>query len=190
QDFGVSESGDGYFTTDVYSATGSLAWAVASHNTKLGVEYRYYREDGSRFSTAASPRIDFSTTWTRGPLDNSPAAQFGQDFASFLLGLPTGGTMSRAAAYSERSAVASLYAHDDWRVRDNLTLNLGVRWEIERPLTEAQEQFVSGFDYTTPPSIAAAAQANYARNPIPEIPAGEFRVRGRLLYPDTGGPKQ
>ena len=190
QDFGASESGDGYFTTDVYSATGSLMWLVGSHNTKFGSEYRYYLEDASRFSTAASPRIDFSNNWTRGPLDNSAAAPFGQDFASFLLGLPTGGTMSRAAAYTETSAVLSFYAHDDWRVRQNLTLNLGVRWEIEDPLTEAEGRFVSGFDLTSPSPIAAAAQANYARNPIPEIPADQFRVRGGLLYPDTGGPKK
>src|SRR5688572_17063417 len=190
QDFGVSESGDGYFTTDVYSATGSLMWLVGSHNTKFGSEYRYYLEDASRFSTAASPQINFSNAWTRGPLDNSAPAPFGQDFASFLLGLPTGGTMSRAAAYSEKSSVVSFYAHDDWRVRQNLTLNLGVRWEIEDPLTEAEGRFVSGFDLTSPSPIAVAAQANYARNPIAEIPADQFRVRGGLLYPDTGGPRK
>ena len=190
QDFGASESGDGYFTTDVYSATGSLMWLVGSHSTKFGSEYRYYLEDASRFSTAASPQINFSNTWTRGPLDNSAPAPFGQDFASFLLGLPTGGTMSRAAAYSERSAVLSFYAHDDWRVNRNLTLNLGVRWEIEEPLTEAEGRFVSGFDFSSPSPIAAAAQANYARNPIPELAADQFRVRGGLLYPDTGGPKK
>ena len=190
QDFGASESGDGYFTTDVYSATGSLMWLVGSHNTKFGSEYRYYLEDASRFSTAASPQINFSNTWTRGPLDNSAAAPFGQDFASFLLGLPTGGTMSRAAAYSERSAVLSFYAHDDWRAHQNLTLNLGLRWEIEDPLTEAEGRFVSGFDLTSPSPIAAAAQANYARNPIPEIPPNQFGVRGGLLYPDTGGPQK
>ena len=190
QDFGASESGDGYFTTDVYSATGSLMWLVGNHSTKFGSEYRYYLEDASRFSTAASPQINFSNTWTRGPLDNSAAAPFGQDFASFLLGLPTGGTMSRAAAYSERSAVLSFYAHDDWRVRQNLTLNLGVRWEIEEPLSEAEGRFVSGFDFTSSPQLAAAAQANYARSPIPEIPVDQFRVRGGLLYPDTGGPKK
>jgi hypothetical protein len=190
QDFGVSESGDGYFTTDVYSVTGSLMWLLGSHNTKFGSEYRYYIEDASRFSTAASPQINFTPTWTRGPLDNSPVAPFGQDFASFLLGLPTGGTMSRAAAYREKSSVLSLYAHDDWRVRRNLTLNLGLRWEIEEPLTEAKGRFVSGFDFTTPPAIAQVAQANYARSPIAEVPADRFAVRGGLLYPDTGGPKK
>ena len=98
--------------------------------------------------------------------------------------------MSRAAAYSEKSAVLSFYAHDDWRVSQNLTLNLGVRWEIEDPLTEAEGRFVSGFDLTSSSPIAAAAQANYARNPIAEIPAGQFAVRGGLLYPDSGGPKK
>jgi hypothetical protein len=190
QDFGVSESGDGWFTTDVYSATGSLMWLVGSHNMKFGTEYRYYIEDASRFSTAAAPQINFSNTWTRGPLDNSAAAPFGQDFASFLLGLPTGGTMSRPAAYREKSSVLSFYAHDDWRVRNTLTLNLGLRWEIEQPLTEASNQFVSGFDFESPLPIAATAQANYARNPIPEVPVSQFAVRGGLLYPDTGGPSK
>jgi hypothetical protein len=190
QDFGVSESGDGWFTTDVYSATGSLMWLVGSHNMKFGTEYRYYIEDASRFSSAAAPQINFSNTWTRGPLDNSAAAPFGQDFASFLLGLPTGGTMSRPAAYRERSSVLSFYAHDDWRVRSNLTLNLGLRWELEQPLTEAQDRYVSGFDFETPLPIAAQAQANYARSPIPEVPVSQFAVRGGLLYPDTGGPSK
>jgi len=190
QDFGVSESGDGWFTTDVYSATGGLVWLVRSHNLKFGTEYRHYIEDGSRFSTAASPQINFSNTWTRGPLDNSSAAPYGQDFASFLLGLPTGGTMSRPAAYREPSSVLSFYAHDDWRVKNNLTLNLGVRWEIEGPLAESDGRFVSGFDTQTPPPIAATAEANYARSPIPEVPVGQFMVPGGLLYPDTGGPHE
>jgi hypothetical protein len=188
QDFGVSESGDGYFTTDVYTAAGSLMWLAGRHNLKFGAEYRYYIEDASRFSTAASPQINFSTGWTRGPLDNSPAAPFGQDFASFLLGLPTGGVMSRPAAYTEKSSVTSFYAHDDWRLRTNLTVNLGLRWEIEAPLSEANDQFVSGFDASSPLPIAGVAEGNYARNPIPEVPVGQFRVRGGVLYPDTGGP--
>jgi hypothetical protein len=189
QNFSPWESGDGFFTTDVYNVTGSLLWLVGNHNLKLGTEYRRYVENSSRFPTAVSPTISFGNTWTRGPLDNSAAAPRGQDFASFLLGLPTGGSMSRAAEYTERSGVLALYAHNDWRVRNNLTLNLGLRWEYESPLTEADDHMVSGFDFDSPLPIAPAVLANYARNPIPEVPVSQFQVRGGVLYPDTGGPQ-
>ena len=190
EDFGTWESGDGFFTTDVYNVTGSVIWLVGNHNMKFGTEYRRYVEHSSRFPTAVSPTIAFGTNWTRGPLDNSATAPRGQDFASFLLGLPTGGSMSRAAEYREQSGVLGLYAHNDWRVRDNLTLNLGLRWEYESPLTEQDDRMISGFDFETPLPIADTVRANYARNPIAEVPVSQFQVRGGVLYPDTGGPDQ
>ncbi|MGH9160490.1 MAG: carboxypeptidase regulatory-like domain-containing protein [Vicinamibacteraceae bacterium] len=189
-DFSDWESGDGYFTTDVYSANGSLMWLAGNHNLKLGTEYRYYIERASRFPTAVSPSISFDTDWTRGPLDNSPDAPIGQDLASFLLGYPTGGEMSRAAEYSERTSVMGFYAQDDWRVRGNLTLNLGLRYEIEAPLTEAQNRMISGFDFDTPLPNEDTVRATYARTPIAEVPVDQFRVRGGMLYPDTGGPSE
>jgi hypothetical protein len=187
QPFGNWESGDGFFTTDVYNVTGTAIWLVGNHNMKFGTEYRRYVEHSSRFPTAVSPSISFSNTWTRGPLDNSAAAPRGQDLASFLLGYPTGGSMSRAAEYKERSGVLGLYAHNDWRVRSNLTLNLGLRWEYEGPLTEQDNRMISGFDFTTPLPIADTVRQNYARNPIAEVPVADFQVRGGVLYPDTGG---
>ncbi len=83
-----------------------------------------------------------------------------------------------------------MYAHDDWRVGTNLTLNLGVRWEIEQPLSESDNRFVSGFDPSGVLSISNAAEAAYASTPISEIPASQFHARGGILYPDTGGPSK
>ena len=188
QAFSPWESGDGFFTTDVYNVTGNAIWLVGSHNMKFGVEYRRYVEHSSRFPTAVSPTIAFSNTYTRGPLDNSSAAPRGQDFASFLLGVPTGGSMSRAAEYNEQSSVVGFYAHNDWRVRNNLTLNLGLRWEYESPLEEQDDRMISGFDFETLLPINDTVRANYARNPIAEVPVSAFQVRGGVLYPDTGGP--
>jgi hypothetical protein len=187
QAFSPWETGDGYFTTDVYSAQGNLVWLVGDHSLKFGAENRTYVEDASRFPTSVSPRISFGSGWTRGPLDNSAAAPTGQDMASFLLGYPTGGDMSRSAAYTERSSVWGFYVHDDWRLRGNFTLNAGVRYEIEDPLTEKDGRMITGFDFNTPLPIAATAIANYARSPITEVPVADFKVRGGLLYPDTGG---
>jgi hypothetical protein len=190
QSLGGWESGDGFFTTDVYSAQASVVWLLGNHSLKFGAENRHYIEDSSRFQTAVAPRITFTNAtniWTRGPLDISPIAPTGQDLASLLLGYPGGGEMSRASEYSERSGVWSFYAHDDWRVRGNFTVNAGVRYEIENPLREKDNRMISGFDFETPLPIEPVVRANYARSPIPEIPVDAFRVRGGLLYPDTGG---
>lgn len=185
---GTWESGDGFFTTDVYNATGSLMWLLGNHNLKFGTEYRRYVEHASRYPTAVSPSLSFSNQWTRGPIDNSAAAPRGQELASFMLGYLGGGSMSRAADYTEKSGVIAVYAHNDWRVRSNLTVNLGLRYEYEQPLTEDRDRMISGFDPTAALPISAAAEAAYALNPIAEVPAQAFRVRGGVLYPDTGGP--
>jgi hypothetical protein len=62
----------------------------------------------------------------------------GSDFGDFLLGLP--GAVSLAYGNRDktfRGQTATLYANDDWRVSPSLTVNAGVRWEYESPLSEA-----------------------------------------------------
>jgi len=186
---GTWESGDGFFTTDVYNVTGNLMWLVGNHNTKFGTEYRRYVEHASRYPTAVSPTLNFTNQWTRGPIDNAAGSPRGQELASFMLGYLGGGSMSRAADYTESSGVIAFYAHDDWRVASNLTVNLGLRYEYEQPLTESRDRMISGFDGTAALPISAAAEAAYAANPIVDLPAQAFRARGGLLYPDTGGPR-
>ena len=185
---GTWESGDGFFTTDVYNVNGSVMWLVGNHNTKFGTEYRRYVEHASRYPTAVSPTLSFTNQWTRGPIDNAAGAPRGQELAAFMLGYLGGGSMSRAADYTERSGVIALYAHDDWRVATNLTINLGVRYEYEQPLVEERDRMISGFDAAATLPISAAAEAAYARNPIVDVPVSAFSVRGGVLYPDTGGP--
>ncbi len=187
---GTWESGDGFFTTDVYNVTGSLMWLRGNHNFKIGTDYRRYVEHASRYPTAVSPTLNFTNQWTRGPIDNAAGAPRGQELASFMLGYLGGGSMSKAADYTERSGVLSLFVHDDWRVRSNLTVNLGLRYEYEQPLTEARDRMISGFDPSATLPITAAAQAAYAAAPIPEVPVQAFGVRGGVLYPDTGGPRE
>jgi hypothetical protein len=70
-----------------------------------------------------------------------------------------------------------------------LTLNVGLRYEYESPETERFNRAIRGFDPTTPNPIEARARANYASNPIPELPVEQFRVPGGLMFtgPDTRG---
>jgi hypothetical protein len=64
-------------------------------------------------------------------------ASTGSDFADFLLGLPRTSTIAFGNADKRfRSSAFELYFNDDWRVTPSLTLNVGVRWEYETPISE------------------------------------------------------
>ncbi len=66
-----------------------------------------------------------------------PIAGTGYDFADYLLGLPQSSSVrfGTAATYF-RGNTWSAYGQDDWRVRANLTINLGLRYEYYSPLSE------------------------------------------------------
>lgn len=53
----------------------------------------------------------------------------GLDFADFLIGLPNAYLQSYTPQFDNRSRYAGLFAEDSWRVRPNVALNYGVRWE-------------------------------------------------------------
>jgi hypothetical protein len=69
-------------------------------------------------------------------------------------------------------------------VNQKLTLNLGLRYELEGATTERFNRNIRGFDATLSSPIEAAAKAAYAANPIPEIPVASFNVKGGLLFAD------
>lgn len=172
--------------TNYWTAGGDWTMIRGNHSLRAGAEFRLYGENNYAFGNT-TPSIGFGNTWTVGPLDNSPAAPIGQGMASFLLGIPTGGTMAVNASYAMQSKYTALFVHDDWKVTRRLTLNLGLRHEYFGPIAERFNRSIRGFDFAAVNPIDGAAAANYARNPIPEIPAGQFRSLGGILFAGVGG---
>jgi hypothetical protein len=167
-----------------HSFLATLNKTAGAHAMRGGLEYRRYREPDRFFANNQTGQFDFDATWTRGPLDNSATApgSLGQSFASFLLGLPSGGSVVRAASYDEQSTTWGFYAQDDWRVSSRLTLNLGLRYEVETPLTERHNASVRGFDPAAAQPMEAAVRAAYALNPVAEVPPSQFNVKGGLTF--------
>src|SRR5258706_2171714 len=151
----------------------------------MGGDVREYRRSNVGYGDSQG-RFNFNSDWTRGPQDNSAAAPFGQDFAAFMLGLPTGGDYQLNAFSTTQSKFLAVFLQDDWRVRSNLTINVGIRFEHEFPTTERFNRGITGFDGTATSPIAAAAIAAYAKSPITQVPVGQFLVPGGLTFAGTG----
>jgi hypothetical protein len=175
------------YPTHNQTVEGNFAAIKGAHTWRFGADARQYRNFQYEPHNASSGYFEFGTAWTRGPFDNSTSAPKGQGTASLLLGLPTAGRVDRKASFATQSTVYSLYVHDDWRVSRNLTLNLGLRYEIEGPITERFNRTVRGYDFATPSPLEAAAKANYANSPIPELSASQFRLIGGLTFAGVGG---
>ena len=77
--------------------------------------------------------------------------------------------------YDARVNSHGAFVHDDWRVSDRLTLNLGLRYDLELGLTEVENRNIGGFDLTTTNPIEAQARANFAANPPAGVPIAARR---------------
>ena len=142
--------------------TAALTHVHGNHTFRYGAEYWVLQDaDGS---IGRQPEFDFKdTVWTRQSAINGGGTRVGSSFASFLLGLPSGGNepVNANAFYSQR--YTAFYFHDDWRVTSKLTLNLGLRWDYETPITERYNRMTTNFDPTVLSPISATVQANYAQ---------------------------
>ena len=132
------------------------------------------------------PSYTFGTDWVKAT-DTSASAAIGQQLASFMYGLPTDGSRSNNANAAPTHKIFSWYVHDDWKVTPKLMVNIGFRHELEFPTTERYNRTNRGFAFAAANPVQAAAQANYALNPIAEIPASQFKVLGGLMFAGVGG---
>lgn len=180
------DPGDGVNSSWTHSATANVTRLLAHHSLRFGGEFRVYRSFNNRRPIGNAPDFSFpNSSFTRGPLDNSPTAPIGTDLALMLLGIPAG-SMQIPASSALQNQYYALYIHDDWKLTGALTLNIGLRYELETPITERFNRLVAEFDAATPNPIDAQARSNYARAPIPELPVSQFRALGGLTWVSAG----
>ena len=123
------------------------------HNLKAGFDYRRIHDDGNDFSNSAGA-FTFNGVFTRAtPLTATSGT--GADLADMLLGTASAGTGYIPTKLYEFADYYGVYAQDDIRVTKSLTVNLGLRWERELGLQEANNNMVVGFNGSVANPLAA-----------------------------------
>ena len=100
-----------------YQARDDLSWVHGRHQLKFGVSFMEYNKGQDSFG-ATEGTFGFNGLYT------------GSAFADFLLGYAN--SYQQDALHNSdtwHDQTYAIYAHDNWRVSDRLTLNLGLRWE-------------------------------------------------------------
>ena len=174
-----TQSDNGHIPNSLVTAD-NVSWVHGRHFFHFGGEWRAYQY--SFIGTGdTSPNYSFNNFQTAfAPND----ATTGDPFASFLLGLPQSEQLSITSVNPRlNSNYFALFVQDDFKIRRDLTLNLGLRYDIDTPRHEAHNA-TSALDLTLPNSGNSAIPIS------PSVPGalvyGHDATGAKIYYKDFG----
>jgi hypothetical protein len=112
---------------NTYQTLDNFSKVVRNHTLKIGGEFHYDQVN-------TNPIAQFNGNFLFS------GSETGSDFADFLLGIPSQYNQSQLSRFYGRNKYVGFYGQDSWRVRTDLTLNYGVRWDRIEPWYEKYNQ--------------------------------------------------
>lgn len=142
---------------NTYQFVDNLIWIGGNHTYKFGVDIRRFQ---SNLYLISNGRGTFNFN---APANSTTQPTSNYNFADLLLGIPASTSRNpRGPSTYSRTSSFNVYAQDDWKLSPRLTLNLGLRWELNTPMTERYDTIAS-FDAQTG-QIRVAGRDGVPRN--------------------------
>jgi hypothetical protein len=105
----------------------TVSEVLGTHTLKFGGQFHYDQVN-------EAPNATFNGTF------NIDGTETGNAFADFLLGFPSNFTQTSGSHFYLRNRYGAAFAEDSWRASSNLTVNLGLRWDLIMPWWEKYNQ--------------------------------------------------
>ena len=147
--------------------SGSVTQLIGHHNLHYGAEFLDVQTAPTGILGTPNGAFTFDSTFTQGnPL--AAAAGQGNGIADVLLGYPTSGSV----AWNEPTFITYHYygafIQDTYQARPNLSLNLGLRWDVNKTPSDRQNRINDGFCLTC--TNPYTSQINFANAPALQSP--------------------
>jgi hypothetical protein len=173
--FGNNFEGQLPQTGNTFQFTDNYSKIIGNHSFKFGGDVRYQRFDQTVYFNVSGD-ITFTTGGANdlNAITSNPGSPAGSSdlYPDYLLGLPNSYSQGSGNTELVRSTALYLFAQDSWKIKPNVTLNYGVRWELNTPQVDKGKKvqvFRPGQDTTVYPcQLSAASQAHFAQF----LPAG------------------
>ncbi|HET8548487.1 MAG TPA: carboxypeptidase regulatory-like domain-containing protein [Bryobacteraceae bacterium] len=167
---------DEYHT--VYGLDENLTWVRGSHSFKFGYSYQILMLNINNRNNAAGT-YSFNRLSTAVPGDNS--GRSGNAFASFMLGEVYSGNFTVPNTQALRFPYHAFFVQDDWKITPRLTMNAGLRYEVNIGVYEKHDKF-SFFD----PNLPNPAASGYP-GALRFLGSGPGREGRRNLWNNAAG---
>jgi hypothetical protein len=185
---GISQGASSFDRARNLQGTVNLTKVTSNHTLRGGVDIRQAQRLRSAGGNPSS-QLSFNNEFTRQASDTNQLtpSNLGLSMAAFMLGIPNQTVVTIQRPFSYRNNYLGAFGQDSWRVTENLTVNMGLRVEWENGVKEDDNAMVVDFDPDAKLAISDLAEAAYARAPLAQLPASQFRVRGGPIYASAPG---
>jgi hypothetical protein len=164
----------------VYDPSDVVTMILGKHILHFGGEFAFYRDNDTSWGNINAGTLQFNGSYTEGWDHAScgsgayadqvcPNTSTGEEYADFLLGYSSNWSAGVSPEYGARLTKPQMFVQDDWKLRPNLTVNLGIRYEISHGFSE-----VKGNEATFDPTLT-----NTANNTLGAYWFGETSAGGR-----------
>jgi hypothetical protein len=194
--FGSSSNAYSWSTYNQWNFTPSITITHGKHTIRTGFELNYVAQ-GSNATGVSNGSFTFNSGWTQQTKSQRQNSTDGSTVASLLLGYPNSGSIAWNDNIYRSRPYWGLYVQDDWKVTQKLTLNLGLRYDVQIPWKERYNRENRGWDSSAKSPLSDEVLANWAKlkaqydaaNPKAKYPypAPPAILTGGYVFPGVGG---